>query len=158
MIEKNDIIKMAKHVFKRSKGVPDRALMHPKRDWILGLGLFTIVLLGGGVVSAYHYNLYNAIEVSSGDVPVKIVRYQTNVVTKAINYFSEREAAYQSERSIVPTRVISPPATEAPGVLADETDTATELPVDEVDIEIETTEAPETTDPPPTVPTELLVD
>ena len=50
MISKSDIVKIVKKVQKRGKGVPERRLMHPARDWSIGLLLSSTIFL---ILSAY---------------------------------------------------------------------------------------------------------
>ena len=52
MIDKKSIIKMAEHVFRKSQGYPDRRLMHPKREWGIGIGIF-LVLVSAGAIGAF---------------------------------------------------------------------------------------------------------
>ena len=63
MISKKDITKMVKNVVRRDRGVPDRRLMHPRREWSVGLLLWITVVLAGGFYAAVTFNTYTGINV-----------------------------------------------------------------------------------------------
>lgn len=46
MISKSDIIRIVKHVGKKSRGIPDRRIMHPGRDWVIGLLMAAATFIG----------------------------------------------------------------------------------------------------------------
>ena len=118
MISKKDILKMVRHVRRKSQGVPDRRLIHPRREWIVGLALFVVVALAGVAYNMYTYatisNLENELAVEDSGV----VRYQANTVDQALTIFRAKQAEFERLRTVVPPPPSNPPAEETP----DETD------------------------------------
>lgn len=45
MIDRIHIISIARHLLRRDRGVPDKRLMHPVRDWMIGLSVASILFL-----------------------------------------------------------------------------------------------------------------
>lgn len=176
MIQKYDIIKMAKHVFRRSRGIPDRELMHPRRDWLVGLAVFILLMLGGGGASALSYVYYDSIAVATDPSAVVVPRYQAALIEATLERYNERVARYQALRAERPTPPVTAAtssdedASETPedseGIVPDApsivppTATADTPPVAGVDVRPEpptapASEAPSVTPPPapPTTPT-----
>lgn len=101
---------MAKHVFKRGQGIPDKRLLHPKRDWVIGLFLFGIVLTVGSIFSAQLFISNQDITtdaVSSGEqLPV----YNQSLIQKVLdvyelkrNNFSPGTPSVENKRDIATT-------------------------------------------------------
>ena len=59
MIEKNDILKMVHHITKRSRGIPDKRLMHPVREWLIGLVCVVVVLAVGVMYSTRLFTMFS---------------------------------------------------------------------------------------------------
>lgn len=94
MIDKKDIIKMAKHVFKRGKGVPDKRLMHPRRDWTIGMIVFALILIGGSYFGAVSYNQYKEIDTTGGDPGVTIPKYNASRIEETISLYGKLEEQF----------------------------------------------------------------
>ena len=116
MIDKKDIIKMAKHVFKRGKGYPDRRLIHPKREWTVGLFMSLLVLFVGGTAAAQLYSTYRNVNTLLQVTPATMPRYNAQAVETALTEYRLREQEYESlqknkgvSQSVVP--VVTPAAT-----------------------------------------------
>ena len=99
MIDKKDILKMAKHVFKKGGGYPDRRLMHAKRDWAIGLFIFTIVVIAGGVIAGNIFALYNDVALVEGDPGERIPTYNQNAADAALELYRERGVVHQGLQS-----------------------------------------------------------
>ena len=109
--DKTQIIKMADHVFKRSRGIPDKRLMHPRREWAIGIILFAIILIAGSAMSAQSFNRFRNIDTSNGEADITIPLYNQVLVTEVINEYSARAAEYKdliNDTSLVPEPVADP--------------------------------------------------
>lgn len=99
MITKNDIIKMAKHITKRSSGRPDGRIMHPRRDWAIGF-LFSLVVLLSGVCYA-GYVFYTAWEYNpdSYEVFVAPVKYDPDFVDEVLELYVKKADRFETLRA-----------------------------------------------------------
>ncbi len=96
MMEKTDFLKMAKTVFKRGQGVPDKRLMHPKRDWGIGILIFVFVSVAGSYLSASSFSQYRNIEVSGGQSANKLPRYNEKQIESAIEDYAAKTASFSA--------------------------------------------------------------
>lgn len=99
---------MAKHVFKRSQGVPDKRLVHPKREWAMGLLLFSVIVVVGSVVSTQLFIQYRTVDTKAGEVKESIPQYNDRLVKSVLTTFTERVTAFEllvNDVSAVPASV-----------------------------------------------------
>ncbi len=96
MIDKNDILRFAKHVYTRGQGVPDRKLLHPKRDWAIGLSVFLLIVFAGGVLSTNLFEAYKNVQTRKVDVAIQIPVYKELLVKTVLEKYSERSEMYDS--------------------------------------------------------------
>ncbi len=95
MISKRDISKIAKKILKRQKGVRDHQIIHPQREWTLGLLGGLILLIAGGAWSVVTYQ-----EVTERDVEntqteeIKQTIYRDDIVNTALRDLEERHQRY----------------------------------------------------------------
>jgi hypothetical protein len=108
MITKPDILKMIKAVNRRSRGMPDRRLIHPRRDW--GMVLTGVFIGAVGVVafSGYQYLRFNSINGSISAETSQVTRYDANAVAQALELYAGKSAAF-SELTAVAVPVIEEP-------------------------------------------------
>lgn len=91
MIETKDITKMVAHILKRDKGIADTNIMHPAREWFLGLGITTLVILFGSWFCFYLYS-YHSTEMKKEVVVIEqAVPYQAASVKSALELFATRQ-------------------------------------------------------------------
>lgn len=96
MITKHDIIKMAKHVFRRSRGMPDRRLLHPKRDWLIGMLMFATILIAGSIVSAQTFVSYQDV-LPADDASVGIIpTYNSATIEKVLEEYRARTILFSN--------------------------------------------------------------
>ena len=96
MIEKNDIIKMAKHVFRRSNGRQDHHIMHPYREWAIGVLVAITIFLVGGVLGLDRYLTYDEFVISDPVAQENQVMYRSKQVSDAIELYENRQAKFDS--------------------------------------------------------------
>lgn len=98
MITKTDILRMVQHIARRSHNIPDTRLMHPGREWAIGLGLFTLTTLIGGVVSARQFWTYESIETQLGEPEVSVRMYDQQKMRAVLDAFDARAIEFQTIR------------------------------------------------------------
>ncbi len=96
MITKKDIINAAKAVVRKSNGYRIPVLIHPRRDWLLGLLLFAVIVIGGGLVLARLYIVNQAVDTLVGVEAEQIPRYREEVVSDVLAVYRERKASYDA--------------------------------------------------------------
>ncbi|MEM9336716.1 MAG: hypothetical protein AAGA35_02585 [Patescibacteria group bacterium] len=153
MIEKKDIIKMARHVLKRARGRRDHQIMHPEREWLVGLLGFVVVVGVGSYWVWQQFERYSNLDPVGGESAVVSVAYRGEIVQAAIDRFGEKTDMYeglvgaQIDTSV--EELIQVETTET--VVTDERATSTESATQESDSELaessaEITEEPATED------------
>jgi len=102
----HDIHTLAKKLFHHNQGVKRAKLMHPRRDWLIGVlvGMVIIVVMIGW--SAYTYlEKRDAIELTDTNVEPVLPVYNADTVQDALELYARRDEAFarltQSNVSIV---------------------------------------------------------
>ena len=91
MINKKQIAEMAQKILKQSRGLRDHKMMHPEREWLIGvgiaLGIFTVAAYG----SIYTYwkdkHMTSSIEAAASE---DSVTYRASIVKEALERFEKR--------------------------------------------------------------------
>ncbi|MEL6804515.1 MAG: hypothetical protein AAFO91_12135 [Bacteroidota bacterium] len=103
MITKKDILAMVSHISRRSRRVPDRRLIHPMREWVIGLVLFTVVLIGGGYLSASQFSYFSSVDAQLEKSDVAVAAYDATGMEAVLLFFDERTLQFQQIRNgIIP--------------------------------------------------------
>ena len=103
MIDKKDILKMVKHIKRRSRHVPDRRIIHPQREWAIGLLLFFVILGVGSVFSASRFWYFSTIDQALEDNDIQVVEYKVGGMQEALRFFDEQTLRFQQIRNgIIP--------------------------------------------------------
>lgn len=128
MISKKDITKAAKKILRRQKGLRDHQIIHPQREWIIGLLLMCFIVGGIAVWSSTTYLSITdqSVTTNNSETGSQTV-YRTEVVDAALTMFRERAENYEKllENRIVTPVVTAPPVQEVDeeeGVGIDEED------------------------------------
>ena len=132
MIHKADINRIAKKVLRHRKGVRDHHLIHPAREWFIGILASICIVVGAGYWSVVTYTSINNRSVEAVVTPsTEVVVYRTELVTAALEKFGERAATFEEllTSSVVPT-LPAPEVVPAPAPI--ETTTTTEPVVEEI--------------------------
>lgn len=129
MIDKKNIIKMADHVFHRSQGYPDRKLMHPEREWMIGLLVFIIISLLGGLVARNLFLTYRNTDVVTEGSVETVPKYKEVITQDALEQYRVRDSEYLRLRNEELPVVVSEVHIES-----DESDASEVLPVEKQDI------------------------
>ena len=129
MIHKKQITQFAKNLLRSQKGIKNHQLMHPSREWAVGLLVAVGIFTGSGVWSALAYLEYRSdnllVEDVSSEQPVV---YREALVTEALNTFNQKEetlAALLDDPSLETEQISQPNATNTVPVTPIATSTAT---------------------------------
>jgi hypothetical protein len=74
----------------------DRSLIHPGRDWLIGLGMFSLVVLSGAAVSGYLFIQYSSVTVEAVPTSVILPSYNQSRIIEAITQYEQRQAVFQA--------------------------------------------------------------
>jgi hypothetical protein len=108
MINKKEITKMVKAAIRRDRGIPDRRLMHPSREWAIGLILCLVIVLAGSIYAIIVFEKYSSISIDDSAVEVEQLRYQRATALEAIEIYEQKQTNYEKLISSRPIRVIEP--------------------------------------------------
>lgn len=95
LLNTTELMNMARHVFRRSRGIPDKRLMHPRREWGIGLLMFAAVLGVGSVYSAQSFTQFKDLTSIKGEASLAIPRYNQGQVEAVLALYAARNEAYQ---------------------------------------------------------------
>lgn len=96
MIETKDITKMVAHIVRRDNGIADTSIMHPMREWMLGLAVVFLLVAGGVGFNVLMYQNYHDALTTPVAVTETIVPYKAAPVARAINYYEAERVIYES--------------------------------------------------------------
>lgn len=115
-MNKTDILKFVRHVYKRGQGIPDRRLIHSRREWLIGVAVFMVITSIGAVWSVHTFQRFSTLDQKTYQVPQTVPDYNAKVVSSVLEQLSEREQAYNRMISGLPdeTLPIKDVATSSP--------------------------------------------
>ena len=117
---------MVRHISRRSEGHPDRRIMHPVRDWLIGLTTASFLFLAVSLAEGY---LFWSTSVRVSEVPevtVETVRYDSKLVGRVLADYRARNAQYESLRKETPVSLEDSHAEKESGLTASSTSVAGE--------------------------------
>ncbi len=120
MIETKDITKMVQHVVRRKRGIADPQIMHPMREWVIGIGVAAAVVTAGSVLAATLYNYYDEKRDTIITVSETLVPYNAALIESALTQYRQKQQQYNL---IVGTSISSVPTTESTKETATSTET-----------------------------------
>ena len=129
MIQKIDIIKMARHIVRRSSGRVDMRIMHPVRDWGVALLVAVLLFCGGGVYAGSTF--LNELDVTDRVYTPKVdtASYDYDVIASVLSEYHIRVETFNALRADR-RFVVIPPAvsTTTPETTTDEENVADNTP------------------------------
>ncbi|MCA9355562.1 hypothetical protein KC865_03375 [Candidatus Kaiserbacteria bacterium] len=91
MVNKKQFSQIAKRIVKSNKGLQSPRIMHPIREWFIGITLAVIVFVACGAWSAYIHMKHKDLSVKQlNEIDSEVVVYKESLVGTAIKEFSER--------------------------------------------------------------------
>jgi hypothetical protein len=91
MMNKKEITKFAREILHSQKGLKNRQLMHPKREWATGIVVALCIFIASITWSSIEYAKYKSIEnqiVSQSEAPVAV--YREALVTEALSEYAAK--------------------------------------------------------------------
>lgn len=142
------IKQMTKKLFKASAGSSHVKTLHPKRDWLIGIGIAVCIVIGITTWNGYTY-LENR-DGGSTDVEVEIAnpRYQAALVEEALGVFATKATDFATIADGAPSLPASPASNPEAAVA---TSTPTNQPADET-VDNQTDDAAPATTTEPSTP------
>ena len=108
MINKKQIEVMAKKIIRHQQGLQDPQIMHPEREWTLGLAIFLAIL---SFCTFFSISIYNQNKnVSLGEISSdtnEVFVYRESLVKEALEKFSQRDTELKNLLGTVTSVVIS---------------------------------------------------
>lgn len=133
MIEAHDIKKMVQGVVRRNRGLRDRRIMHPARDWFIGLGVMLLCVIAGGSYSAVLYVTYDTIDYSKTDIDQTLITYRSASVEAAIATYTVKKEAHDA---LVSNVLAAPDSTESSSIDSEDVFATSSVSVPDVPIEV----------------------
>lgn len=94
MINSKHILKMAKAAFRHDQGYPERKLIHPQREWFIGLAIFAVLLIGGSIAAGLLFLHYQNIDATVTVSEERVPTYQAGTVADVLALYSAREVRF----------------------------------------------------------------
>jgi len=85
---------MAKQVFRKTQGYPDRRIMHPHREWGSGILVFAVIVIVGGIFTGKVFISYLEVTATPDETGSSIPRYRESSVREAIDLYQKKEEIY----------------------------------------------------------------
>lgn len=94
MINKNEFTKIANNIIKSHKKIKSPELVHPKREWAIGLLVSVLIFAGTAWWSIQTYRSYQNTAVNFNVQEEEVVVYRKSLVESALEVFSTRAEEY----------------------------------------------------------------
>ena len=100
MISKADIIAMARHVARRGTGHADYRIVHPSREWLIGLAGATILFLGAGAHAGFFFwSKGNALVETP--LSLETATYNHATIYQVLEVYAARSATHKALRPLL---------------------------------------------------------
>lgn len=96
MIDTTDITKMVKHIVRRGQGVADPHIMHPMREWLLGVSVVLLLVMLGAGLSFHLYRIYDSQRTTEITTIAPVVSYAAPTIAEAVSVYSAKRAVYEA--------------------------------------------------------------
>lgn len=95
MIIKHNIFSIARHIVAHRGGRLDRQIMHPARDWTIGLAGVALLFLVGSVGAGYLFLNKNILVTETYVVTIEPVQYDHKLIKQVLAQYTARQAQYE---------------------------------------------------------------
>jgi hypothetical protein len=94
MIDKDIIVRFLGHLRHAEHKTLVKQAMHPHREWAIGLVLFFVVLISGGLYGVYMFTVYRDVHLSVTGVVDSVETYKTNTVAQALKRYTAKQEQF----------------------------------------------------------------
>lgn len=91
-----DIKKMAKQILRHGQRLPDRRLIHPEREWLIGLGLFAVLVMAGAVYEIHNFNFYSQLDSKLPVESVTVETYKSGSAARVLDTYQQKREHFDS--------------------------------------------------------------
>ena len=98
MITKANIIDFTQRVRRHARRLPDRRLMHPEREWLIGLSLLIGIVLVGGALALIQFTSYLNLDSQVKVAPPTMTVLQLGELEAARTLMQDRTEAFLIQR------------------------------------------------------------
>lgn len=99
-MNKQNLLSLAKGFAKNKRISYDKRIMHPVRDWLIGLSCFFTLVIAGGAYSAHQFITYRNLNIYEGSLNEQTVKYNEVLVERVLGEYAKREEAYQALQTV----------------------------------------------------------
>jgi hypothetical protein len=90
-INKDQIIEMTKKILRHQEGLEDRTIMHPVREWFVGLAIGIVVFIAVALMSGYAYWQNKQENVTFETEVAETTIYSESQVKEALRLYRTRD-------------------------------------------------------------------
>lgn len=126
MISTQDLLSLGGGLLRKRRVSYDKRVIHPTRDWLIGLLFFFTIIIAGGCYSAYQFVTYRNITVHETVVSETIVKYNSVLVTRMLEQYALRKANYDGVLRVA----ASMPVEDVSASTTEEVEEGTEAPLE----------------------------
>lgn len=92
---KHNIFTIARHIVAHSEGRRDWQIMHPARDWTIGLVGVVFLFLAGSAGAGYLFWSKNVLVTETYVVTIEPVQYNQKLIKQVLAEYTARQAQYE---------------------------------------------------------------
>lgn len=112
MIPKVQLVQIFRRLRKRGRGIPDHRLIHPIRDWTVGLITTFLIFVASSVYASFTFlelskNVDTAVPIESS-----VVTYKQENAAEVLERYAERERTFETLRNDRSNTVVPKPSSE----------------------------------------------
>lgn len=103
MIDTKSIVAMARHVFRHTKGYPDRKMMHPNREWLIGIGILVVIVAVGGVTTTQTFLYFQSIDSLQPTNTTQLTTFKQSEADAVVRVYRSRAQMYNQLNGVTAT-------------------------------------------------------
>jgi hypothetical protein len=95
-INKNQFLEMTKKILRHGDGLRDQPIMHPTREWFIGIGIGIGIFMVVAVGSAYTYWNNKEVNITFPEDTTEVTTYRESQVKDALKQYRARDTDRES--------------------------------------------------------------
>lgn len=95
MTHKEKLSQLAKKIFQSNRGVRNPQLMHPNREWMIGLVLGVSLFAASAMWSLFMYREHRNISAENTAIGEEIILYRESMVDAALDHFKKQSGLHE---------------------------------------------------------------